>query len=121
MKIWIAAAALAALAACQSPCPTAAPQRSEVTYACADGARVRVNFDRAAGRALVSEDNGAPYDLHVQVSGQGFRYAGEGAALAGRGQTAEWTSPAGQTVQCTLVAEQAMARSSPGAAGMCDR
>ncbi|MGE3251345.1 MAG: MliC family protein [Hyphomonadaceae bacterium] len=111
MKALIAVLGLATLAGCATPCSTTMPQRSEVEYSCANGARLTVAFDRGAGRALVSEDQGAAFDLGIQVSGQGFRYSGEGTALRGRGDSVEWTSPAGATTECTAIASRAMAQS----------
>lgn len=121
MKLIFAAPLFLLLAACQTPCPNAPPQRSEVRYSCADGSELQVAFDRGSGRALVSEDGGAPFDLSVQIAGQGFRYAGDGTNFRGRGDAAEWTSPAGDTTACTAIASRAMAQSQPaaGAAASC--
>ena len=74
-----------------------------MTYACADGSRLSVAFDRAAGRAFVSEDGGAALNLAVQIAGLGFRYRGEGATLRGRAASAQWISPAGVETSCTIV------------------
>lgn len=101
--LMFALAGTALVAACQTPCPQAAPRQSQVTYACADGSRLAVAFDRAAGRAFVSEDAGAALNLAVQISGIGFRYTGEGASLRGRGPAAQWISPAGVETSCTIV------------------
>ena len=72
---------LLSLAACATPCPDAAPQRRDVAYACDDGSNLKVTFDRAAGRAFVSEDGGAALDLGAQISGSGFRYRGDGGEI----------------------------------------
>jgi len=90
------------LAGCATPCPDASALRSSASYVCADGARLEVTFDRAAGRAFVSEDSGASIELPVQVSGSGFRYAHEGVEIRGRGEEAQWTSPAGDQVSCRI-------------------
>ncbi|NWG54397.1 MAG: MliC family protein [Hydrogenophilaceae bacterium] len=99
----LSAAALLVLAGCATPCPDAAPERATARYVCADGARLEVTFDRAAGRAFVSEDAGASIALPVQISGSGFRYADEGVEIRGRGDEALWTSPAGEQVSCRVV------------------
>jgi membrane-bound inhibitor of C-type lysozyme len=103
MRAMSAGFAILSLAACATPCPDAVPQRSDVTYSCADGSRLAVTFDRAAGRALVSEDGGASLDLSAQISGSGFRYEGGGAQIRGRGDELNWTSPAGGSTTCRAV------------------
>ncbi|MBI1186639.1 MAG: hypothetical protein GC206_04800 [Alphaproteobacteria bacterium] len=103
MKAVVACAALVALAGCATPCPDAAPERAAARYACADGARLDVTFDRAAGRAFVSEDAGASIELPVQISGSGFRYAEEGVEIRGRGDELLWTSQAGRQVSCRAI------------------
>lgn len=105
MKLIAAASVLfaLALAACATPCETDAAPRTDAAYVCADGARLQVTFDRAAGRAFVSEDGGASFDLPVQIAGTGFRYAEDGVVLRGRPSEVEWTSPAGETVACRAV------------------
>lgn len=103
MRTVAASALILALAGCATPCPDAAPERSTARYVCTDGARLEVTFDRAAGRAFVSEDAGASIELPAQVSGSGFRYAAEGVEIRGRGDEALWTSQAGEQVSCRVV------------------
>jgi len=104
MRVIGAGIALLSLGACASTCPEASfPPRSDVAYSCADGSHLAVAFDRAAGRALVSEDGGASLNLAVQISGTGFRYRGEGAEIRGRGDELQWTSPAGGTTDCRAI------------------
>jgi membrane-bound inhibitor of C-type lysozyme len=93
---------LLSLAACATPCPDAAPQRRDVAYACDDGSNLKVTFDRAAGRAFVSEDGGAALDLGAQISGSGFRYRGDGGEIRGSGDELRWTSSAGDTTVCRV-------------------
>ncbi|MBL8551332.1 MAG: hypothetical protein JNJ73_15210 [Hyphomonadaceae bacterium] len=87
-------------AGCATPCPDAPPEAAQQRFRCEDGSRLDVTFDRAAGRALVSEDGGAPLVLLVQITGVGYHYEGAGADLrAGRDPTeATWRPPASLTV-----------------------
>ncbi|MGE0828909.1 MAG: MliC family protein [Hyphomonadaceae bacterium] len=100
-RVCLGAGLAAALAGCATTCPEAQiANQTEARYACANGVSLNVTFDRAAGRALVSEDGGAALDLPIQISGSGFRYADEGVELRGRGRDVQWTSQAGETVTC---------------------
>lgn len=116
LKLLSAAAALCLLGACVTECPDDPPQRQDATYVCEDGSQLRVTFDRAAGRALVSEDGGTALDLPVQISGSGFRYADDDVVFRGNntGTEAYWTSPAGAAVTCRPVSTQAAANETGG-------
>lgn len=96
-RAWMALgpAVLLALAACA---PVRAPA---VGYACEGGVRMEVRFAREL--ALVTLPDGHTVALAQQPSGSGFRYAGEGHALHGKGREAQWTVGEAAPLACLVI------------------
>lgn len=84
-----------ALAGCTAPAAPAVTHR--VVFVCPDHAPITVLFQ--AGTAMLMA-GGPPAHLAVQPSGSGFRYAGDGQALRGKGGALEWTDSAGTRHAC---------------------
>jgi membrane-bound inhibitor of C-type lysozyme len=82
--------------------PGCTPVRAPaVPYACEGGMRMVVRFER--DHALIALPGGGGARLAQQLSGSGFRYAGEGHALAGKGRELQWTVGDAAPVGCLRV------------------
>lgn len=69
-----------------------------VAFGCADHPAITVAF--AADRAVLHADGGA-WAMTVQRSGSGFRYAGAGQSLRGKGAALDWADASGKIHRCT--------------------
>jgi heat shock protein HslJ len=94
--------------------PTDPPQLSApppplFDFVCRDGAKLGVLF--LDGRVRLTP---VEVTLVQQPSGSGFRYAGEGHEIRGKGEELTWTPPGGAPVICV---REGAAASAPGLAG----
>ncbi|MDE2514401.1 MAG: MliC family protein [Rhodospirillales bacterium] len=94
-----AAIALAALSGCAAPSHPAGAGRV-VAFRCADHSDITVDF--VANHAVLHAD-GSTWTLALQRSGSGFRYAGAGQSLRGKGAALDWTESGGTTHRCTAM------------------
>lgn len=72
-----------------------------VPYVCEGGVRMAVRFER--DHAQVALPGGGSARLVQQISASGFRYAGEGHVLVGKGSALQWTVGHAAPVGCLLV------------------
>ncbi len=100
MTTALAVLSVCLLGGCASICRLDAPQGERAAYICANGAHLDVWFDRAFGRAIVWEDEGAGVELNLQVAGMGFAYAGAAGALAQHGRDVSWVALGGERTAC---------------------
>lgn len=101
MRVLAAFLAAAALAACQTPCPSVDTGPVNVSFQCEDGSDLNVTFTRTPDFARVAQEGYTTLDLPARVSGSGFRYSEGGAELRGRGRLAQWTRPGAAETNCT--------------------
>ncbi len=101
MRIAIAAAAAALLAACQTPCPAVNTEPTVSTFTCEDGSRLRVTFTPL--QAVVEQEGYVTLTLPSRTAGGGYRYAANGAELRGRSINAQWTRPGAAETLCSVI------------------
>ena len=80
--------------------PTAAPSPGlkEYDYACADGTRLKVVFEK--NHASVTQNGGQVLILPQMPAGSGIRYATPRHELRGKGNDATWTVGRKVAVEC---------------------
>lgn len=92
--------ALAALGACQTPCPSPNAEPVHLGYHCNDGSQLQVTFSREPDNARVVQEGYTTLDLPARSSGSGFRYADNGAELQGRRSEVRWIRPGAAETVC---------------------
>lgn len=97
MRIAVLLAAFA-LAACQTPCPSAGDSTVAMTFHCEDGSDLAVTF--APDQAVIVQEGYVTLTLPSRVAGGGYRYAGNGAELRGRTSDSRWTRPGAAETVC---------------------
>ncbi|WP_439813746.1 META domain-containing protein [Zavarzinia sp. CC-PAN008] len=111
-RLLLAAAALGAAASLGAA--AVAASGPAVVFACQDGTRLSISFnDRVA---VLHDGSGNDVALEQQASGSGFRYAGAGHDLRGKGDEVTWTAPDHAPRQCKAVGADAGAQEQDGAA-----
>jgi len=99
MRLAAALIAAAALAACQTPCPSPSTETTNATYECEDGSELQVAYTFNA--ATVVQDGYTTVVLPSRITGAAFRYAEGGAALRGRMNEIQWTRPGAEETICS--------------------
>jgi membrane-bound inhibitor of C-type lysozyme len=89
----------AALAACQTPCPSPSTETTNATYECEDGSELRVAY--TFNSVTVIQEGYTTVVLPARISGSAFRYAEGGAALRGRMNEIQWTRPGAEETVCS--------------------
>jgi membrane-bound inhibitor of C-type lysozyme len=95
MGFWRGMSALVLVSALGACAPVLSPA---VAYACEGGVRMALRF--APERAFLSGPDGATVELAQQLSASGFRYAGAGHAIQGKGRSLDWTVGAAAPLTC---------------------
>ena len=82
--------------------PPSEPLRAEsgIRFFCADGSQIRVIFDDANDRVLVSDGGAVMMPLGRVASRVGARYVGNGFELVGRAEDITWRRPGGARAVC---------------------
>jgi hypothetical protein len=101
----VAAIAVFALAACQTPCPPVERGPVNLTYLCEDGSVLNVTISGRPETANITQEGYAPLVLPVELTASGYRYADSGAELRGRGGEAWWTRPGAAETLCRVRAD----------------
>ncbi|MDO1559435.1 MliC family protein [Brevundimonas sp. 2R-24] len=73
-------------------------------YVCVDGQALNVTFDNAREMATIRKSDGTAVDLRQERAADGIWYRSDTHELRGRGDTAVWTRPAAEPVNCRAVA-----------------
>ena len=82
--------AAAALAACQTPCPSPRAAATQVHFACADASNLVVTFARAPETARIEQEGYTALVLPARISGSGYRYTDDENELRGRTGEVVW-------------------------------
>ena len=98
MRLAAALIAAAALAACQTPCPSPSTETTNATYECEDGSELQVAY--SFNSATVVQDGYTTVVLPSRITGAAFRYAEDGASLRGRMHEILWTRPGAEETVC---------------------
>ncbi len=98
MRLAAALIAAAALAACQTPCPSPPTETTNATYQCEDGSELQVAYTFA--NATVVQEGYTTVVLPSRIAGASFRYAEGGASLRGRMHEILWTRPGAEETVC---------------------
>jgi hypothetical protein len=98
MRVAAALIATAALAACQTPCPSPPTETTNATYECEDGSELRVAY--TFNSATVVQEGYTTVVLPSRITGAAFRYAEGGATLRGRMNEIQWTRPGAEETVC---------------------
>lgn len=77
--------------------------RSVARYRCMDGSRLTARFDPDSRQVTVEPAKGGAYVLRRQGTSTGVRYAGDGHAFAGKGDTMTYSAPDAPPVACTVI------------------
>jgi membrane-bound inhibitor of C-type lysozyme len=101
------AAIFAGLALAFAGVASAAPSKvtGETRYGCADGVLFRAAFQSNPDATLLAFGDGKSVLMRAAASGSGFRYAGAGYELHGKGDEALLTRPGARETRCVVVAE----------------
>lgn len=83
-----------------APMPAPSAASGDIPFACNDGSFIRVFFDDANGRVIVSDGRGPPLMLHRTASLRGARYVGGGNRLVGHADTITWAPAGGYPATC---------------------
>jgi hypothetical protein len=101
MRTLAAIAAVAFLAACQTPCPAVNMEPTVSNFTCEDGSALRVTFTPA--QAVIEQEGYVTLTLPARGVGGGYRYSANGAELRGRAVSAQWTRPGAAETLCSIV------------------
>lgn len=82
------------------PMPSPSAAAGGIPFACNDGSFIRVVFDDANGRVIVSDGRGPPLMLYRTASLRGARYVGGGNRLVGHADTITWAPAGGYPATC---------------------
>jgi membrane-bound inhibitor of C-type lysozyme len=109
------AAILAGLMLAVAGAAAAAPSRitGETRYGCADGVLFRAAFQSNPDATLLAFGDGKAVLMRAAPSGSGFRYAGAGYELHGKGEEALLTRPGAPQTRCVVVAETRLSAPPP--------
>jgi membrane-bound inhibitor of C-type lysozyme len=92
--------AVAALAACQTPCPAPDTGPRISRFVCEDGSNLTVTFSGSPDSARVEQEGYTALVLPARIAGSGYRYMNGGAELRGRGMEVMWVRPGAPETTC---------------------